>query len=785
MELQQHLFNRREIVAILLDLDDETLRRTDFALPLPPVLARAIPATYVPPQTRLDVAREALIAFISSKLRSAPNSSFMSFGLYAVRGEGRKDEDVVAFVSPTSGSASGRAVQDALRGLTVGSFLNGTHAAAAGAQRERTVKSNNGNSANAAPYSGVLRCLQQLKDTADAQQQQQQQQHQAMNSMKSPNTTAMETADLSPRQGSTQLSTDGSASAVRGGANGCERNNSGGIACVVVHGIAVRSRSAPPPNLPWPANAASTHSSTSAVELAEPSVWLDVMVLDGSLETSTTMTATVTPSREGVAHRCQYALLDPVELTGVKHRGLALGAALARVMSLPEARTSAFVHRPLSFLKILRSTSVSSDAVFTPVSACKSTQSNTPTTASGTVTPVMAMRTPRGRDTSQQPQLQASAARGAEKSSVNTSVLSNTVGSGGVAEADRSGAAPSGGLTVLHMRSAQSQQLVNQRKMFPRLTSGSASQGGGVAPLMQYHTASSPRTSMSPKAENGVAHAALPVVAQRSTSAATSPTSTASIVKGEERDANRTMMRMSSIEDKGVCTRSVSPTTVASGVRGPAARSFAMALPINEEESILAGREKHLLPNELQPSAPPATSRRAFAASSGPVASPVGQSPACSPCSRRPPSVLQAKAASTTTAASAGRYASASTITQAPQGSAVQQQKPWQHSSLLEQPSPSMSRGSQPPLRANGDDSRIAASSLSRQGNDDLLNPHKMSDAISTGVKCFQPSPMGATGRRVGVGAQAQQAPPTASSAIVAKHKAPPLCEIQRSDSKR
>ncbi|KPA84014.1 hypothetical protein ABB37_02150 [Leptomonas pyrrhocoris] len=440
MDFRQDLFNRREIVAILLDLDEETLRRTDCALPRPPSspsVTRDTPATHAPPQTRFDVARAALMAFVAVKLRSAPNPSSMSFGLYAVRGEGQRVDDVVALVPPTSsGGPSARAVQEALRGLSADSYASRTHIDTPGTPFKSLKKHEDGSPEVVAPYTGVLQRLQQLKDSVDAQQQQQPATTNALTP--SPSFTAVAALYRTPFQSSGIFTVDGVAAIAPGNVSERASSDSSGGVCLVVHGIAVRSHSTSLPTLSWSSNAAGTSSSTPVSEGTESSVWLDVVVLDGSLETAAVTAAALSPSRECVVHGCRCTFLDPVELTGITHRGLALGPALVRVMSLPEARTSAFVRRPLSFLKILRSTSAGSDAVFTSASSGKSARPTTPVTAVSDTAVATTTTTVRADHRHRSPPRPLSVNRGAGGGNVGASAPPNTAAGGGVA-AERSG----------------------------------------------------------------------------------------------------------------------------------------------------------------------------------------------------------------------------------------------------------------------------------------------------------------------------------------------------------
>lgn len=374
MQAEQHLFNRREIVVLLLDLDDATLHRTDLALPAPPTAAptssgaTALDATvtaYVPPQTRLSVVREALTAFVAAKLRSAPNSSHMSFGLYAVRGDGAKAEDVVELSTPSnSGASSGRAVQSTLKSLEDGFYAYGAPSSEGDTQA----------------YSGVFQLLRRLRDEAIAVQHQQQQ-------VSSPSKTQSSAAWVGPsitRDGSVGAGDVATAAAGRGkgkmgSINGGGRgstssssnnnnnsnnsNNNSAHACVMVHGIAVRSRARPSLSLaslsaaPIPSSTVNNEEAETCHQSSDSHLWLDIIDVDAAGQSGGD--GSPASSSSCLVQGCHCALLDPVELTGVKHRGLALGPSLIRLMALPEVRGAAFVRRPLAFLKILRGSGTS------------------------------------------------------------------------------------------------------------------------------------------------------------------------------------------------------------------------------------------------------------------------------------------------------------------------------------------------------------------------------------------------------------------------------------------
>ena len=799
MELQRHLFNRREIVVLMLDLDDETLGLTDFALPLPPSFTRTATTTpYVPPQTRLDVTREALITFVSAKLRSAPNSSLMVFGLYAVRGDGRREEEeeVVELVAPAvAGSAGGRAVQEALRGINVGSYVYGTHAGGAGSSQVAS-------SANktAPPYHSVIRHLKRLKDTAD----QLQMQRVNPSTPRSPGAAA-EAASFLQRKTNTSSNADGvtssprNKSSPRDGSSVSVSNKAGGPnVYLVVHGIVVRSRSTAPPKLfhhstpPSPSPAQPLLSAATQTEPVDPHVWLDVLVLDGLKEASTpgvpattagrNSTEDAAAPREDVVHGCQCALLDPVELTGIKHRGLALGPALVRVMSLPEARTTAFIQRPLSFLKILRSTNASSDAAFRSASSAKSTMSNTPTTSSSppaalsftpaTITTAVAAATvatpsaSRDRITPRHPTSTRANDGGRGAAASTNSTATGVVG--------RTSANTSSGLPTFPPKLPASQQQQQQQltpyTALPCLPSNPNMQcGSGVSDAHRL-TGGTPSNNTSFRAEKTPENATLPAMPPKSHTTTTPSFKHASRQHQQQQQQQQSGMTPIVKERKKRASRSPSiagdgtSAAIANGETGevpsPVVHRYATVSP--DAAAMVAAVSDNDKADESGPNsmrAPAVLLKRT--APDDPTPSLEGRSPeGSSTGARRTPSTTSPLATTSITRPARCAGLAAAATTQAPLSSAAvlqqqrQQQQLQQMSSSQEQLLMHHHFSPQPP-------------------DEDVTNPRRKSAALSAGIQRSSPPPTSTAARRLSAGAQLNYAPqpPTGSGG---RHYSPP-----------
>ncbi|CAG9574220.1 conserved hypothetical protein [Leishmania major strain Friedlin] len=388
MPLRQHLFNRREVVAVFLDLDDATVHITDMALPAPhPALASsggAAASAYVPPLTRLDVVREALVAFVRAKVRSVPRTALLTFRLYVVRtggatGKGHENgEAVVQELSAPgpAGAAGGRAMQAAIKALDPSLWGPNNSCESGAASSSPTV------------YAGVVRCLKRLLE--EAEQAQRQPADQAVMAMsKSASVTVFENSCFAYAKGppAAMASSDNVglplASRTRGGppATAAAVNEE---VCAVVHGIVLRSRQFP---LALPSSRAQAKASTTSCSTdctpttAAPRCWLDIVSLaplgsvaqtplSRSSANAGSAAATAIPhgrappisTELSIDDTCACALLDPVELTGISHRGLALGPALARLISLKERCTGCFVPPPLAVVDLRAFPAASADA---------------------------------------------------------------------------------------------------------------------------------------------------------------------------------------------------------------------------------------------------------------------------------------------------------------------------------------------------------------------------------------------------------------------------------------
>ncbi|XQJ27122.1 hypothetical protein NXY56_003112 [Leishmania guyanensis] len=386
MSRRHHLLSRREVIALFLDFDDATVNLTDMALPAPPqALASSggvAASAYLPPFTRLDVVREALVAFVCVKLRSVPSTALLTFGLYVVRADSAKAEGqdngevaVEELLAPgPAGEAGSCAVQAAIKDLdpSVWGPSNGDQSSFA--------------SSSPMVYTGVMRCLKRLLEEAEQAQQQSPDQA-AMRMSKSASvaafaksssagtkgTRASLTSSWSPAPLSTSLARRGPpATATAGNPE----------ACAVVHGIVLRSRLTPPvPPSSYAQGKASTTlcNTDGTTTTTTPRCWLDIVSLaplgNGPptelscfSNTSSSVAAAVpyehTPllfTELNANDSCTCALLDPVELTGISHRGLALGPALTRLISLQERRTGSFVHRSLAVVDIFACATASAD----------------------------------------------------------------------------------------------------------------------------------------------------------------------------------------------------------------------------------------------------------------------------------------------------------------------------------------------------------------------------------------------------------------------------------------
>jgi hypothetical protein len=807
MELQQHLFNRREVVVLLLDLDDETLGRTDYALPPPPTFSKnpstsAAAATYVAPQTRLDVAREALIAFVGAKLRSAPTSSAMSFGLYAVRGEGRREEDVVELVSAatSSGAAGGRAVQNALKELNVGSYVYGTldyredqHPSGDKPVHHGSSSSSGIYSASAAPYGGVLHCLQQVLDAAT----QARQPAAASLTTPLPSTTA-DSPRLLPSQGNASFNTDEGLSTARGKENGRERGSNasgaGGAAAVVVHAIVVRSRGSPLPSLPTmqPAaltplpppsansNACVASASTVSTKSVSPRVWLDVVVLDDSLEVSRQANAKgAMQPKEGMADGCRWALLDPVELTGIHHRGLALGPALVRVMSLPEGRSSGFISRIPPFLTILRSTVTSSDATF--AASVTSNQSASPhatpplieriSTVVIETPPAVAVRelsNPQSAFKDSTMRRSSTSRSGAPATAAQTSGVATT---------------PSNGLLAMPVKAPipSSSSSANPRTTLPCLASGSAvqsdSRSGAVTDVQQRPSSKVASGKASFRVEKAAAAVpSLPTVSQRKPSAPSSPLPTQQLSgKGRERCSSRksstngdyTPSTGTAAGDEGAATKDVG-----SGNGLFVAHRYATSSP--DTAALTARRDDEsaaaILVRPLHGSVV-AAAAAAAAPANGLPPSVGGRSPENSPGGgvRLPPSssFSHGTAATNITA----RYLSVAATTQTPLSSTAlrqqqQQQQQQQTTSASVEQTPHTLPNPHPP---SGDGKGHSPPLLRQYSDADSSNSRKATGNLSAGTQRFTPPlSTNGTGRRVSAGPQISHASPSTNGTAAA-----------------
>ncbi|KAK7194277.1 hypothetical protein NESM_000342700 [Novymonas esmeraldas] len=426
MQLVPHLFHRREVVALFLDLDETALTLTDLALP-PLVALRGAPvpaastaaaasaATYVSPQTRLDVLREALVAFIGAKLRSVPDTALLSFVLYAIRrsdaerggrdGHGAHATTEELLAPGLAGAAGGRAVQAAILGLQPSLWssraTDGLPSADAAA------------SASPAGYAAVVQCLQRLLREAEHGTRQP---PDPATSCASKSVSAAVSANTSfaPLRAVSSSATNVS--------NGPHppasqwRSTSTTTAavsdtCVVVHGIVLRSRRA----------ALTTAAPPAPSAVAMPRCWLDIVSLSplqscppdapscpsprpagvgaGTAGTAAAVAAAtpqspLQPLLSTEVHLddgCASAVLDPVELSGIGHRGLALGPALARLTAPQERRTAAFVRRRLAVVDA----SASAAAATPPVSItdCAAPCSGSaPHTTSATAAPALGER---------------------------------------------------------------------------------------------------------------------------------------------------------------------------------------------------------------------------------------------------------------------------------------------------------------------------------------------------------------------------------------------------------
>ncbi|TPP51351.1 hypothetical protein CGC20_18215 [Leishmania donovani] len=246
MSLRQHLFNQREVVAVFLDLGDATVHITDVALPAPhsalAPLGGAAASAHVPPLTRLDVVREALVAFVRAKVLFVPRTALLTFRLYVVRaggatGKGHENgEAVVQELSALgpAGATGGRAMQTAIKALDP-SLRGPNNSCESGA-------------ASSLPtvYTGVVRCLKRLLE--EAEQAQRQPADQAVMWMsESASVTVLENSSFAYTKGppaATASSNNAglpSASPTRGGppATAAAVNQE---VCAVMHGIVLRSR---------------------------------------------------------------------------------------------------------------------------------------------------------------------------------------------------------------------------------------------------------------------------------------------------------------------------------------------------------------------------------------------------------------------------------------------------------------------------------------------------------------------------------------------------------------
>ncbi|CBZ27210.1 conserved hypothetical protein [Leishmania mexicana MHOM/GT/2001/U1103] len=386
MPLRHHLFNRREVVAVFLDLDNATLRITDMALPAPhPSLASsggAAASAYVPPLTRLDVVREALVAFVRAKVRSVPRTALLTFRLYVLRAGGAEErghengEAVVQelLVPGPAGAAGGRAMQAAIKALDPSLWGPGNSCESGAASLLPTV------------YTGVVRLLKRLLEAEQAQWPPADQA--VMEMSKSASVNVLENSSFAHTKGAPAAMTSSdnaglsSASPTRGGppATAAAVNQE----VCVVHGIVLRSRQGPLalPSSPVQVKVSTTSCSRDCTPTtAAPRCWLDVVSLAplgsvaqttlsrSSANTGSSAAAAVphehTPplsTELSIDDSCACALVDPVELTGISHRGLALGPALARLISLKERGIGCLVRPPLAVVDLLAFAAAPADA---------------------------------------------------------------------------------------------------------------------------------------------------------------------------------------------------------------------------------------------------------------------------------------------------------------------------------------------------------------------------------------------------------------------------------------
>lgn len=331
MDLRTHLFNRRELVAIFIDVAPSMLL-TDLALPIPAAAAGFRAANtantnthsrtnmsssgtdvYTPPTTRFEVVRASVRSFVMQKERAAAHPQKVSFALFAVVADG-----LVELLPPTQ--AGSPLVEAALRKYlgrdSAATFhkLLGENSGGGGSggghdddsgNRKSTIRSSgpvttvNGSSSSTAerpfPFPAVSTVLKSLEA--------------------------------------------GSAMPERQGDADRPRHPEMDFLCV--QGIALVSRSLPSASAsavnrgPKGSSLSSAPAGTTTLGRSSD-VWLDLVSI-----TPLTATTAATTAATAVAGLMDIpcTVITPVEFTGITHPGLAIGPALTALIATAHRHT--------------------------------------------------------------------------------------------------------------------------------------------------------------------------------------------------------------------------------------------------------------------------------------------------------------------------------------------------------------------------------------------------------------------------------------------------------------
>lgn len=333
MEFRNHLFHRREVVVLFLDMD-ESLRKTDIDLRsniTSPSLNGENDLKQQqrrPPYTRYDVMREAVASFVFQKMKTTPNPAQLFFALYGVREDGTIEEWL-----PVVPSSSGN-VEAVLRQRADACWSdiqrspqeigNGSCSTSGCGEQSNSATQSGGAPSKGFPFGEISHQLQRILDNFARK------------------------LKTSKAKGSSPHAAP----------------------YLVVHGIVLLSRSTTPP---ISGNATESTSYLAKVlnngTAAYGDCWLDVVCLSPLRQPATalrTVQQRADINNSSVPRRgsdpvndikaaasaeevvcCSCTILDPVSFTGISHRGLAVGATLTKLMCLHEHGVESYLQRPL------------------------------------------------------------------------------------------------------------------------------------------------------------------------------------------------------------------------------------------------------------------------------------------------------------------------------------------------------------------------------------------------------------------------------------------------------